>query len=123
MPTMTPRSDDHHGPRPAPVPVEGPSPATRRFLWIFSVTMVLVAGTAFVMKLVEFAVTATTQGSDALASFLIPVLNYLLVAGGFFCLFLWAYFSGQFTDLEAAKYRMLEVEREIDAYEAARSHR
>ena len=97
---------------------ESPSPqASRRFIWVFSVTMVLVAGTAFVFKLIEFFATATTEGPGALASFLIPVLNYLLVAAGFFCLFLWAYLSGQFRDLEAPKYRMLEMQRTFDQLE------
>lgn len=95
-----------------------PSARARAFLWLFSVAMVLTAGTAFVMKLYEFFYTATHGGSDALASFLIPVLNYLLVAAGFFSLFLWAYLTGQFRDLEAPKYRMLEIQREIDAREA-----
>ena len=95
----------------------GPSPRARRFLWVFSVTMVAIAGSAFVFKLVEFITTATTGGPDALGSFLIPVLNYLLVAAGFFCLFLWAYFTGQFRDLEAPKYRMLEMQDEIDRME------
>jgi nitrogen fixation-related uncharacterized protein len=95
-----------------------PSVRERWFIWVFSVAMVLSAGTAFVFKLIEFYATATRDGSDALASFLIPVLNYLLVAAGFFSLFLWAYFSGQFRDLESPKYRMLEMQREIDAREA-----
>jgi cbb3-type cytochrome oxidase maturation protein len=82
--------------------------------------MVLTAGTAFLFKLIEFFVTATSQGADALASFLIPVLNYLLVAAGFLCLFLWAYSSGQFRDVEHAKYRMLELQQEIDRQEALR---
>ena len=68
----------------APIQREDLSPGARRFLWVFSVTLVLVAGSAFIMKLIEFYATATTQGADALASFLIPVLNYLLVAAGFF---------------------------------------
>ena len=97
----------------------GPSPRARKFLWIFSVAMVAIAGSAFLFKLVEFIATATTEGPDALGSFLIPVLNYLLVAAGFFCLFLWAYFTGQFRDLEAPKYRMLEMQDEIDAMELA----
>lgn len=105
------------GPRPAPTPPEGPSARTRWFLWIFSVALVLVAGTAFIFKLIEFYTTATTSGPGALASFLIPVLNYLLVAAGFFCLFLWAYLSGQFRDMEAAKYRMLELEAQLDRQE------
>ncbi len=90
------------------------SPRGRWFLWVFSVFMILVAGSAFVMKLIEFSATATREGTGALASFLIPVLNYLLVAGGFFCLFLWAYFRGHFKDLEAPKYRMLELNRQFD---------
>jgi nitrogen fixation-related uncharacterized protein len=94
-----------------------PSPRARRFLWVFSIAMVGIAGTAFLFKLIEFIVTATSRGPDALGSFLIPVLNYLLVAAGFFCLFLWAYFTGQFRDLEAPKYRMLEMQREIDRQE------
>ncbi len=88
----------------------------RVFLWVFSVAMVLTAGGAFLFKLCDFYITATTQGAQALASFLIPVLNYLIVAVGFACLFLWAYFSGQFRDIEAPKYRMLEMQREIDRH-------
>ncbi len=84
------------------------------FLWIFSVTMILTAGGAFLMKLCAFYLTATTHGSQALASFLIPVLNYLVVALGFAGLFLWAYFSGQFRDIEGPKYRMLQMQEGID---------
>ncbi len=105
---------------PVPDTYAEPSPKARRFLWAFSIAMVLTAGTAFVLKLIEFFATATRSGSDALASFLIPVLNYLLVAAGFFCLFLWAYFSGQFRDLEGPKHRMLEMQREFDREEALR---
>ncbi len=93
------------------------SPQVRRFLWVFSVAMVLIAGSAFLFKLIEFYTIATTHGPDALGSFLIPVANYLLVAAGFFCLFLWAYVSGQFRDVEAPKYRMLEMQDEIDREE------
>ena len=105
-----------------PTPDHQPSPRARWFLWAFSVTLVLVAGSAFFMKLIEFFNIATTDGSDALASFLIPVLNYLLVAAGFFCLFLWAYLSGQFRDIEAAKYRMLELHWEIEQQEERQRH-
>ena len=76
--------------------------------------MILTAGTAFVFKLIEFILTATTGGEASLASFLIPVLNYLLVAVGFALLFVWSYFRGQFRDVEAPKFRMLERNMEID---------
>lgn len=104
-----------------PLEVErAPSPGVRRFLWIFSLLMVAIAGSAFFFKLFEFFYTATTKGPDALGSFLIPVLNYLLVAVGFFCLFLWAYFTGQFRNVEQPKHRMLELQRLIDSEEARR---
>ena len=86
----------------------------RLFLWAFSIAMVVTAGTAFTMKLIDFAITASNEGQDALASFLIPVMNYLLVAAGFSCLFVWAYVTGQFRDVERPKYRMLEMQQEID---------
>lgn len=111
------------GPRPVPTAAAAPSPRARRFIWTFSVVLVLVAGSAFVFKLIEFVATATAQGAGALASFLIPVLNYLLVAAGFFCLFLWAYASGQFRDLEAAKHRMLELDAAIERQERASGDR
>lgn len=88
------------------------------FLWVFGITMVLTAGTAFAFKLIEFYHVATTRTGDGLATFLIPVLTYLIVASGFACLFVWAYLRGQFTDVEAAKYRMLEMQRLIDQEEA-----
>lgn len=99
------------------------SPRVRVFLWVFSVVLIVTAGSAFIMKLVEFIHTATTRGSDALASFLIPVLNYLFVAAGFFCLFLWAYFTGQFRDVERCGRRMLELQDEIDAREGAKAQK
>jgi nitrogen fixation-related uncharacterized protein len=98
-------------------PVAPPSRRTRIFLWVFGSVLVLVAGTAFVFKLVDFIITALSEGPGAMASFLIPVLNYLLVASGFLFLFLWAYFTGQFRDVEAPKYRMLQMQRQIDRRE------
>ena len=95
----------------------GSSRRVNLFLWVFSIFMIVIAGSAFFMKLNEFTSTATRHGSDALASFLIPVLNYLLVAAGFFCLFFWAYAKGHFKDIEAPKYRMLEIERELEGRE------
>jgi len=108
----------HAVPRPRP---ERQTGGGRWFLWIFGPTVILVAGAAFVFKLIEFIKVATQDGPGAMASFLIPVLNYLMVAAGFLCLFFWAYLTGQFSDVEAPKYRMLEMQAEIDRHEAGRS--
>ena len=90
----------------------------RWFLLVFSILMIATAGTAFVFKLIDFFVTATHGGPDALGSFLIPVLNYLLVAAGFVCLLIWAVVNGMFRDVEGPKYTMLEHEQELDRLES-----
>ena len=99
---------------------ERSAPSLNWFLWIFGPLVILVAGTAFLFKLIEFVHTATTKGPDAMGSFLMPVLTYLLVAAGYLLLFLWAYASGQFRDVEGPKYRMLEMQDEIDRLESER---
>ena len=95
----------------------------RAFLWTFSVALVLVAGTAFAFKLYEFFFVATRDGKTALVSFLIPLSTYLIVAAGFFCLFLWAYFTGEFRDVERSGRRMLELQSQIDDFERAAAGR
>lgn len=95
----------------------------RRFLWIFSIAMVVTAGSAFIIKLIEFiyefsAASNTVPGGEGMRHgffFAVsPLITYLIVAAGFACLFAWAYFSGQFRDVEAPKYRMLDMQDEID---------
>lgn len=98
-----------------PEPVrERTSKSARIFLWVFSIAMIVTAGAAFGMKLIDFYITATREGSSAMGSFLIPVMNYLFIAAGFALLFVWAYSRGQFRDVEAPKYRMLEQNRLCD---------
>jgi hypothetical protein len=43
------------------------------------------------------------------------MLNYLAVAAGFTCLFIWALLRGMFRDVEAPKHTMLENEAKLDA--------
>jgi nitrogen fixation-related uncharacterized protein len=104
----------------------------RIFLWVFSATMVLTAGSAFVFKLIEFLYSFsiarnTVPGGDGVRPgfmFAIsPLVNYLIVAAGFACLFLWAFLSGQFRDIEGPKYRMLELQRQFDRAEAEAGRR
>lgn len=107
-----PSASPEHAVRQTTAP--GTSRRARVFLWVFSVILVVTAGTAFMFKLIEFFYTATTDGSEALASFLIPVLTYLTVAAGFGCMFAWAFLRGHYSDVEAPKYRMLEMQEQID---------
>ena len=88
------------------------SSAATRFVWGFGIVMVLIAGGGFIMKLIEFA---TVLLSDEPMQFaFLPVITYIMVAAGFGCLFMWAYVTGKFKDIEGPKYRMLEMQDEID---------
>lgn len=96
------------------VPPHSPSSprSVNRFVWVFCIVMLLVAGSGFLMKLIEFA---TVMLSDEPMQFaFLPVVTYLMVAAGYACLFIWAYLSGQFKDIEGPKHRMLAMQDEID---------
>jgi len=88
------------------------SSAANRFVWGFGVVMVIIAGGGFLMKLIEF-VTVLLSDEPMQFAFL-PVVTYLMVAAGYACLFFWAYISGHFKNIEAPKYRMLQMQNEID---------
>lgn len=111
-----PHSTAAHAPGPTAQPSSPLSPSTRRFLWVFSVAMIVITGLAFTFKLIEFFVSFA--GDQPLRFAMIPVLTYFIVASGFACLLFWAYLAGQFKDLEAAKHRMLQLQDEIDAQES-----
>ena len=78
----------------------------------FAVGVLVVAGFGFAYKMAEFAVTIAHDdvegfGAVAVSVYLIGVLPLLF-------LLLWAVVSGQFRDLEQQKYRIFELEREIE---------
>ncbi len=88
-------------------------------LWItvFLIGTVSLAAIGFLFKFIEFvAAYLKTDGTDFS---IIPVATYLAVAAGYLCFFVWAFRQGMFTDIEAPKYRMLEMQDEIDAQIAA----
>jgi hypothetical protein len=44
-------------------------------------------------------------------------VNYLLASIGFLCMLIWAAANGMFRDIEQPKYRMLEVEEQLNRRE------
>jgi nitrogen fixation-related uncharacterized protein len=74
---------------------------------------VLIGGSGFVYKLIQFSKEALT--SEVASFAVVPVIVYVLVAMGFGCMFFWAMFRGHLSDLEGPKYRLLEEERRHDA--------
>lgn len=81
-------------------------------LALMALVFVVPAGIAFVNKFIHFMGTVRTEEMGGAA--LVPMLNYLAVAAGFTCLFIWAMFRGMFHDVEAPKYTMLENEAKLD---------
>ncbi len=101
---------------PPSVPASPVRRAAQRIpLWvlIFSVMTIALSGGGFVFKLVEFVRAYGVGGEVDFA--IVPVACYLAVALGYLCIFLWAFTRGMFRDVERPKFRMLELQAEIDA--------
>jgi hypothetical protein len=78
----------------------------------FAVVVMAVAGLGFVYKMTEFALTIARDdvqgfGAVAVATYLIGLLPIVLVT-------VWAVATGRFRDIERPKYRMLELDEEIE---------
>lgn len=91
-----------------------------RVVHAFFVAAVLCAGCMFTYKLFAFLKTIR---KDELAGFAFdPIVIYGFVAMGFLLLLGWAYLTGQFRDVERAKYEMLErfdAQERVEARERA----
>ena len=102
---------------PAPTPGPARDRAPRWLIGLFLVVLVT-AGAAFLFKLVEFA--RTLRDAPDVSFTFMPIVTYLVVAGGFFCLLGWALLGGHLRDVEGPKHFMLENERALDAAAARR---
>jgi hypothetical protein len=78
----------------------------------FAVVVMAVAGLGFAYKMAEFVVTITQDevqgfGAVAVATYLIGMLPIVFLT-------LWGVLSGKFRDIERPKFRLLELDREIE---------
>ena len=81
-------------------------------LFAFFVSVMVVAGGGFLLKMFEFVMT---MSGDEVAGFgAVAVSTYLLGMAPLLFLMLWAVTTGRFRDVEAPKFRMLELDREIE---------
>ncbi len=83
------------------------------WVWIFLWSMTILAGSGFIFKLIEFTLAWARGGAASFA--IVPVVSYLAIAAGFLCIFIWSFNRGEYRDVERPKYRMLELQDEIDA--------
>ena len=81
-------------------------------LFLLTVAVMFVAGGAFFYKMTEFVVTMARGdvegfGAVAVATYVVGMLPLLLLT-------VWAVLSGHFRDVERPKFRMLEIDAEIE---------
>ncbi|MBU6282503.1 hypothetical protein KGQ64_09705 [bacterium] len=81
-------------------------------LFLLTVAVMFVAGGAFFYKMTEFVVTMARGdvegfGAVAVATYVVGMLPLLLLT-------IWAVLSGHFRDVERPKFRMLELDAEIE---------
>ena len=74
------------------------------------------SGSAFVHKMVDFVLTMS--GPEVRGFGAVAVSTYLVGMVPIVCVMLWAIFTGRFADIEGPKFRMLELNREIDLLDA-----
>ena len=87
---------------------------TRKGLVLFGMTVLVmvVAGGAFLNKMAEFVITmargdVTGFGVASVATYLIGMLPLLFLT-------IWAALTGRFRDIEGPKYRLFELDDEIE---------
>jgi hypothetical protein len=81
-------------------------------LFVMAILVTCVAGLAFMNKMTEFVLTIV---HDDVAGFgIVSVATYLMGMLPLLLLTLWAAFSGRFRDIERPKYRMFELDQEIE---------
>jgi nitrogen fixation-related uncharacterized protein len=81
-------------------------------VFVFAIVVMVVAGAAFIYKMTEFAVTIARDdvqgfGAVAVSTYLIGMLPIVFVT-------LWAVATGRFSDVERPKFRLFELDREIE---------
>lgn len=78
------------------------------FMIIF---VILPGGVSFIAKIASYFMVEMEEG---MSGFALPFFNYLFIALGFVCLFVWAFLSGHFKDIDKPAHDMLEMERKYE---------
>lgn len=86
----------------------------------FAVAVLVISGLGFVIKMTEFSMTIVNADVEGFGVVAIGI--YLLGMVPMVFLNLWAVFTGKFRDIERPKYRIFELEREIERGGELREH-
>ncbi len=88
-----------------------------KVLLVFQWSVIIIAGTGFTFKFIEFTYSIFKTGNDVVQFAITPIVMYSGVAVGFFLLFLWSVLRGDYKDIERPKFRLFEREYLIDEEE------
>jgi hypothetical protein len=78
----------------------------------FAAVVLVVGGLGFVFKMTEFAMTIVKEDVEGFGAAAIAIYLMGMVPIAF--LTLWAVLTGRFSDIEAPKHRLLELDAEIE---------
>ena len=85
-----------------------------RILLVFQWSVIIIAGSGFTFKFIEFTYSIFKTGNDIVQFAVTPIVMYVLVAIGFFSLFIWTVLRGDYKDIERPKFRLFEREYLLD---------
>lgn len=85
-----------------------------RAITIFQWAVIIIAGSGFVFKFIEYTISVFQSDNELVNFAITPLVMYISVAIGFFLLFMWTVFRGDYKDIERPKYRLFERELELD---------
>jgi nitrogen fixation-related uncharacterized protein len=83
-------------------------------LVVFQWSVIIIAGTGFTFKFIEFTYSIFKTGNEIVQFAITPIVMYVLVAIGFFSLFIWTVLRGDYKDIERPKFRLFEREYLLD---------
>jgi hypothetical protein len=81
-------------------------------VYAFGAAVLVFAGFAFVYKMTEFAATIIKDDVEGFGTVAVSIYLIGMVPIAFFTL--WAVLVGKFRDIEAPKYRLFELDAEIE---------
>ncbi|MBS1904718.1 MAG: hypothetical protein JSS75_13515 [Bacteroidetes bacterium] len=84
-----------------------------RPLVVFQWAVIIIAGTGFTYKFIEFTYSIFKTGNDIVQFAVTPIVMYSCVAIGFFSMFMWTVVRGDYKDIERPKFRLFERELEL----------
>jgi nitrogen fixation-related uncharacterized protein len=98
--------------------MSAPRDYRRIVVFAFAVIVLAVAGLGFTYKMAEF--TATMVHGEVAGFGVVAVTTYLIGMLPIVFVTLWAVLTGRFRDIERPKFRVLELNDEIERAEAPR---